>query len=346
MLPLSSSSLGVLLEERGDPASAELAYRQADALGHAGAALNLGVLHEARGELERRRRATGAPRSGATRTAPSTWGRCWRSAVTWPAPSARTGSRIRPGHAPAAGRLAAVLAAGGDVDGARAARRRAQERGDVAGAKPSPEARPAANGAARWPARRRAVLVLATSAAVVVGTLGRALHPEPRRDGSVAHPRRWPTTRGSRHSRRRARGEFRALGQAQHLTPRRRDLQGEAGARPGPRVASSADARSGQGACGATDACLQSAHHPLDSGHHPLDRPRPLVSEHRLGLDGHLGADRHAHRAGHADATPTHAAPPPVPRPTQPRRGDSSEWRRIGERGCQWRRPAQQRLVG
>src|ERR1700745_2938378 len=44
-------SLGVLLEERGDLESAELAYRDADALGHAGAALNLGVLLEARGAL-------------------------------------------------------------------------------------------------------------------------------------------------------------------------------------------------------------------------------------------------------------------------------------------------------
>src|SRR5665213_1941306 len=44
-------SLGVLLEERGDVASAELAYGEADALGHAGAALNLGVLLEARGDL-------------------------------------------------------------------------------------------------------------------------------------------------------------------------------------------------------------------------------------------------------------------------------------------------------
>ncbi|HYZ80185.1 MAG TPA: hypothetical protein VE571_02895 [Solirubrobacteraceae bacterium] len=43
--------LGVLLEERGDRATAERAYREADALGHAGAALNLGVLHEARGNL-------------------------------------------------------------------------------------------------------------------------------------------------------------------------------------------------------------------------------------------------------------------------------------------------------
>ncbi len=45
-------NLGLRLEEGGDLTTAERAYRQADALGHAAAAVNLGILIEQRGDLE------------------------------------------------------------------------------------------------------------------------------------------------------------------------------------------------------------------------------------------------------------------------------------------------------
>ena len=296
-------SLGVLLEERGDLASAELAYRQADALGHAGAALNLGVLHEARGDLpaaqtcyrraHKRGDENGAFNLGAVLEE--------RGDLAGAKRAYRLADAA--GHASAAGRLAAVLATTGDADGAQVARRRAQERSDVVGS-PVPPSSHVRQRRARWAAQRPAVLVLATSAAVVVGARCRALHPKSRRDAFAAHrvAGRQRTAAGTAGDG--LGDELDVVGHAQHLTPHRGDIQGKAGARPDPRIASGARTRAGQGARARTDACLQSGHHPLESGHH---RPAPARAPARL--DGHLGTDGHAHLACHADAS----SPPPHP---------------------------------
>jgi tetratricopeptide (TPR) repeat protein len=161
--------LGVLLEERGDPASAELAYRQADALNHAGAALNLGILHEARGDLRAAKASYRRAHKRGDENGAFNLGALLEDRGDLAGAKRAYKLADSAGHAPAAGRLAAILAAGGDVDGARAARRRAQER--LARARRSAEPRAGATGAPRWAARRRAVLARTTSAAVGVGKL-------------------------------------------------------------------------------------------------------------------------------------------------------------------------------
>ncbi len=90
-------NLGVLLEERGDLAGAEAAYRRADEAGHGAAASNLGVLLEERG--------ASAQAEAAYRRA------------------------VGRGDATAAFNLGVVLEERGELAGAEAAYRRADERG-------------------------------------------------------------------------------------------------------------------------------------------------------------------------------------------------------------------------
>jgi hypothetical protein len=169
----------------------------------------------------------------------------------------------------------------------------------------------------------------------------RALHPNSRRDACDPH-------RGAGRQRTAAgtagdglEGKLDAVGHGQHLTPHRRDIQGEAGARPDPRLAPRAGSRSGQGACARIDSRRQPGHHRLEPGHN------------RLELDGHLGTDGHVHLARHADALIAAAGHPDAliaaaghPDALIAAAANSFEWQWIGERHRDWRRAALERLVG
>ena len=96
--PLAASNLGVLLERRGDMAGAEAAYRRSDARGDANGAFNLAGLLLARGDVD-----------GAM---------------------AAFSRADQLGDAGAAANLALLLLEQGDVAEAKAAYRRADERGD------------------------------------------------------------------------------------------------------------------------------------------------------------------------------------------------------------------------
>jgi hypothetical protein len=326
--------LGVLLEERGDPASAELAYREADALGHAGAALNLGVLCEARGDLRAAKACYKRAHKRGDENGAFNLGAVLEERRDLAGAKRAYKLAHSAGHAPAADRLAAILAAGGDLDGAQAALRRAQERGELVGAGRSAET-PAANRAARWAPRRRALLLLTTSAAVVGGALVAGLLPNSARTSAT------PSTTLADSGRRAAQpATGSASAPSAKSTSHRREVQGEACAHPDPRVALGACSRSGQGARASIDARIRLGHGLRGPGDDPLG------FEHRLELGQQPGADRHANAGGHADTNPrvdAYAHPNPLDPAAD---ADPFEWRGVRERGLQWRGPAQQRLIG
>ncbi len=98
----AASNLGVLLEEHGDPAAAMIWYRRADQRGDPNGAFNLGALLEEQGEL------------------------------TAAAAAYRRADRL--GHGAAASNLGLLLEQTGDQPGAEACYRRADQRGDGSGA--------------------------------------------------------------------------------------------------------------------------------------------------------------------------------------------------------------------
>lgn len=126
-------SLAGLLEQQGDIEGALAAYRQAVALGHLGAACNLGVLLEEQHDIEGaeaayRRSAQGGDPNGAFNHA----GLLERRGALDEAIAAyRRADRL--GHAAAACNLGVLLEEQGDLEGAEAAYRRADAGGDASG---------------------------------------------------------------------------------------------------------------------------------------------------------------------------------------------------------------------
>ena len=132
--PGHAIGLGVRLEERGDVAAAELAYRYADQRGDPVAASNLGVLLERRGDMAGaegayRRSAARGNADGAFNLAGLLLG---RGDVDGAMAAYSRADQL--GDAGAAANLALLLLEQGDVAEAKAAYRRADERGDAAAA--------------------------------------------------------------------------------------------------------------------------------------------------------------------------------------------------------------------
>ena len=128
--PGHAIGLGLRLEERGDVAAAELAYRYADQRGDPVAASNLGVLLERRGDIAGaeaayRRSDAGGNANGACNLAGLLLG---RGDVDGAMVAYSRADQL--GDAGAAANLALLLLEQGDVAEAKAAYRRADERGD------------------------------------------------------------------------------------------------------------------------------------------------------------------------------------------------------------------------
>ena len=122
-----------LLERQGDLDGALAAYRQADQLGHPGAACNLGVMLEERGDLDG---AEAAYRRSAKRSQPSGAFNLaalleQRGALEEALAAYRRADLL--GHAGAACNLGVLLEQQGDLDGAEAAYCRADARGEASG---------------------------------------------------------------------------------------------------------------------------------------------------------------------------------------------------------------------
>jgi peptidoglycan hydrolase-like protein with peptidoglycan-binding domain/tetratricopeptide (TPR) repeat protein len=123
--PVAASDLGVLLERRGDMAGAEAAYRRSDARGNANGAFNLAGLLLAEAKAAYRRadeRGDGA--------AASNLGVLLERDGDLPAAEAAYRRADSRGDATGAFNLGGLLAEWGDLEGAAAAYHRADQRGD------------------------------------------------------------------------------------------------------------------------------------------------------------------------------------------------------------------------
>ena len=123
--------LGLLLEEQGDLAGAERAYRRADAAGHAGAACKLGAMFEARSEFTQAEAAFARADERGDASGAFHRGRLLEKAgATDPAEAAYRRADER-GHPAAGGNLGILLERRGQRAEARAAYEHADRRGDA-----------------------------------------------------------------------------------------------------------------------------------------------------------------------------------------------------------------------
>ena len=132
--PVAASNRGVLLEDRGDLAGAEDAYREADAGGSADGAFNLAGLLFDRGEVEEAMAAYSRAEERGDPIAAATLGMLLFKRGDTAAAEEVYGRADQLGDAGAAVNVGFLRERRGDIDGAEAAYRRADERGSAEGA--------------------------------------------------------------------------------------------------------------------------------------------------------------------------------------------------------------------